>query len=49
MGEYIVRMSQVSVHHQERRNILNIPEFAVCPGELVAILSRLMVLVKVPY
>ncbi len=38
-NEYIVRMSQVSVNYKERRNILNIPEFKVRPGELVAILG----------
>ncbi|MBC1241241.1 ABC transporter ATP-binding protein [Nostoc sp. 2RC] len=39
INEYVLNMRQVKVHSKTRKNILSIDNFAVRPGELVAVLG----------
>lgn len=39
MNEYVLKMEQVNVSSKTRKNILNIEQFALHPGELVAVLG----------
>ncbi|MBD2409470.1 ABC transporter [Nostoc calcicola FACHB-389] len=39
MNEYVLKMEQVVVSSKTRKNILNIEQFALHPGELVAVLG----------